>query len=142
VREALLGSLRFTPYPDAAPALGRVRTLGLPTAVVSNWDCSLRGVLADLGLAGLLDAVVVSAEVGSAKPDPGIFEAALQTLGCLPQTALFVGDSLDTDVAGARNAGLRAVLLDRTGAVEPPAGVERIFSLETLDELLVPAPTR
>jgi putative hydrolase of the HAD superfamily len=139
--ELLLSAIRFSPYPDAAGALARVRVLGLPAAVVSNWDCSLRSVLADLGLGGMVDAVVVSAEVGSAKPEPGIFEAALQRLGCPAETALFVGDSLDTDVAGARNAGLRAVLLDRGGAMEAPAGVERIFSLETLDELIVPAST-
>ena len=48
-------SLRFRPYPDTAAALGRLRQLGVRTAVVSNWDVSLRGILAELGLGGLVD---------------------------------------------------------------------------------------
>jgi putative hydrolase of the HAD superfamily len=131
--EALLASLRFSPYPDAAPALADLRSAGVRLAVVSNWDCSLRSVLADLGLAGALDAVVVSAEAGAAKPDRRIFETALARVRVRPQNALFVGDSLETDVAGARAAGIRALLLDR-GAQDADREVERIFSLAELSD--------
>jgi putative hydrolase of the HAD superfamily len=137
--EALLDSIRFRPYADAAPALAVLRAGGLRLAVVSNCDCSLRGVLADLGLAAAVDAVVVSAEVGSAKPDRGIFEVALEHLRCMPENALFVGDSLETDVRGARAAGLRALLLQRSGAHADDPGVERIFGLEELAELITAA---
>ena len=64
-------SLRFRPYPDAAPALGRLRQLGIRSAVVSNWDVSLRGVLGEVGLGGLVDEIVVSAEAGAAEARPG-----------------------------------------------------------------------
>jgi putative hydrolase of the HAD superfamily len=135
--EALLASLRFSPYPDVAPALGRLRQLGIRTAVVSNWDVSLRAVLADVGLGGLVDTVVVSAEVGTKKPDPAIVEAALERLRCPAQTALMVGDSPETDVAGARAAGVRPVLLDRMGTGAGDAGVDRISTLAELDKLLL-----
>jgi putative hydrolase of the HAD superfamily len=136
--EALLQAIRFRPYPDAAPALGRLRHLGIRSAIVSNWDVSLRRTLGEIGLAGLVDEIVVSAEAGVAKPAPGIFELALRRLRCPPGKALFVGDSPETDIAGAQRAGLRAVLIDRTAAAPEQEGVERIFSLENLEELLAP----
>jgi putative hydrolase of the HAD superfamily len=135
--EDLMTSLRFTPYPDAAPTLGRLRQLGLRSAVVSNWDVSLRGVLADVGLGGLVDAVVVSAEAGVKKPDPAIVEAALQQLGCPARTALMVGDSPETDVAAARAAGVRPVLLDRAGTAADTTEMDRILTLSELEALLL-----
>jgi HAD superfamily hydrolase (TIGR01509 family) len=140
LKEVLLRSLRFRPYPDAAPVLGRLRQLGVMSAVVSNWDVSLRGILGELGLSGLVDDVVVSAEAGAAKPRPDIFELALRRLRCAPARALFVGDSPETDVAGALAAGMHAVLLDRTGSAADYVEVERVFTLESIVELLVPPP--
>jgi putative hydrolase of the HAD superfamily len=136
--EVLLDSLRFTPFPDAAPALAALRGEGLRLAVVSNWDCSLRSVLAELGLAGAVDAIVVSAEVGATKPDAAIFQAALRELRREPGEAVFVGDSLETDVQGARAAGLRAMLLERGRAAVTvaPDDVERVYSLHDLVELI------
>jgi putative hydrolase of the HAD superfamily len=132
----LLESIRFTPYPDAAPALGVVRSLGLRAAVVSNWDCSLGSVLEDLGLGGLVNTVVTSAAAGAAKPDPAIFEVALQEVRCAAENAVFVGDSPETDIAGARAAGIRAVLVDRSVTIGDTGGVETIASLEGLPELI------
>ena len=130
--EVLLDSLRFAPFPDAAPALASLRTRGIRLAVVSNWDCSLRSVLAGLGLAAAVDEVVVSAEVGALKPDPRIFAVALEKLRCAPSEALFVGDSIETDVLGAHAAGMRALLLDRGGGGAGSQDGERIFSLNDL----------
>ena len=74
--------------------------------------------------APLVDAVVHSSRAGSAKPDPGIFSAALARLDVAPGEALHVGDEPVEDVLGARSAGLRAVLIDRAGRVPAlPAGV-------------------
>jgi putative hydrolase of the HAD superfamily len=137
--DALLDSLRFAPFPDAAPALAKLRAAGFRLAVVSNWDCSLRSVLGELGLAGAVDAIVVSAQAGARKPDPRIFQVALEQLGCEQGNALFVGDSLQTDVVGARAAGLRAVLLDRAGRGHAD---EEIVSVRSLTELVaLAAPT-
>jgi len=136
LQEALLHSIRFRPYPDAAPALGRLRLLGFRSAVVSNWDVSLRRVLGEIGLSGLVDHVVVSAEAGVAKPAPGIFELALRRLQCSADRAVMVGDSPETDIAGAHGAGIRAVLIDRAAATEVDDGVERIFTLDNLEDLV------
>jgi HAD superfamily hydrolase (TIGR01509 family) len=138
--EVLLESLRFTPFPDAATSLGALRASGIRAAVVSNWDCSLGGVLAGLGLAGLLDAVVTSAEVGVPKPDSLIFESALAAVQCPPARAILVGDSLEIDVAGGRAAGIRSVLLDRGASASDPGDVERIFTLDNLPALIDGSP--
>ena len=131
VEAALLGAVRFRPYPEVPDALARLRARGARLAVVSNWDVSLHDVLERTGLRSLVDAVVISAELGAAKPDPAIFRAALARLGAAPGDALHVGDSVEHDVAGARAAGIEAVLLVRDGA-EAPDGVRAIASLDDL----------
>ena len=114
-REALLGSLAFRAFDDVAPALRELRGRGLTLVVASNWDCSLREVLDSAGVLGLVDGAVSSAEAGAAKPDPAPFRAALAAAGCEPHEAVHVGDSEENDVAGARAAGIRPVLLRRGG---------------------------
>jgi putative hydrolase of the HAD superfamily len=138
--EVLLDSLRFVPFPDAPGALGTLRSLGLRAAVVSNWDCSLGGLLAGLGIGGLVDAVVTSAETGVRKPDRRIFETALANVQCAPERAIFVGDSLEVDVDGARTAGIRAVLLDRAGTGPGGEDVEAIATLDSLPALVSGSP--
>ncbi len=131
VEEALLLAVRFRPYPEVPGALARLRAGGARLAVVSNWDVSLHDVLERTGLRPLVDAVVVSAELGVAKPDPAIFAAALERLGAAAGDALHVGDSVEHDVAGARAAGIDAVLVARDGA-EVPDGVRAVASLDDL----------
>ena len=115
LRDAMLASLRFRAFPDAAPALGELRGRGLALVVVSNWDCSLPRVLEEAGLLRLVDGVVSSAEAGAAKPDPAPFRRGLDLLGATPAESVHVGDSRRNDVDGARAAGMEAVLLSREG---------------------------
>jgi putative hydrolase of the HAD superfamily len=132
---ALLAALRFTGYPDAAPALRQLRAAGWTLVVVSNWDASLGERLAEAGLAGLLDGAVASAQAGSAKPDPLIFTRALELAGTRAGETWHVGDSPEADGAGARAAGLAPVLIDRDGTARPPDGVPVIRSLAELPAL-------
>ena len=71
------------------------------------------------------------ASAGASKPDPAIFEYALELAGCSAARALHVGDSLEEDVNGARAAGIEAVWLNRAGA---PA-TDGVPTIATLDEL-------
>jgi putative hydrolase of the HAD superfamily len=116
LRGALLAALRFRPYAEVPGVLAELGELGVARVVVSNWDVSLRAVLDRTGLTPLLDGIVISAEVGAAKPDPAIFERALAVAGARAEEAVHVGDTPDVDVAGALAAGLRAIHLDRSGA--------------------------
>jgi len=132
---AMLGSLRFSAYPDVSATLAALRGRGLALVVVSNWDVSLSAVLADVGLAEALDGVLTSAALGAPKPAVAIFEAALALAGVTPAQALHVGDSLAHDVRGARAAGVAPVLLRRTGA-EGSSAPPEVPVISSLAELL------
>jgi len=138
VREAMLAAIRFGAQPDAFGALRALRSRGVRLVVASNWDCSLGEVLAAAGLLPLVDGVVSSAVVGAAKPDPALFEAALAVAGTPAEEAVHVGDSPDHDVAGARAAGVRAILLDRRG-VAATTDVPVVRRLDELPSLLLGA---
>ena len=136
LQAALLASLRFAAYDDVPPTLRALRAAGHRLVVVSNWDVSLHEMLRATGLRALVDGAVSSAEAGVPKPGAGIFERALALAGGRAANAVHAGDSLEHDVAGARAAGLRAVLVARGGTPpEVPAGVSVIRSLTELPGL-------
>jgi HAD superfamily hydrolase (TIGR01509 family) len=99
-------------YPGVPECLDSLRAEGLPLVLVSNAPASLPSLLEDLGLARRFDHLVVSAIVGCEKPDPRIFREALRVAGARAATAVHVGDLRSVDVAGARAAGIRPVLVD------------------------------
>jgi putative hydrolase of the HAD superfamily len=121
----------FVPYPDAEPALRRLRSAGFPVAAISNWDNSLPVVLEMLGWTDLFDVVVPSLVFGHEKPDRRIFDHALNLLGVDPQVALHIGDDPIDDLQGARAAGLRAVLIDRDREVSTPPYLHSLDDIET-----------
>ncbi len=89
------------------------------------------------GLEPHVEAVVISEEVGVAKPEPGIFQTALRQAGLEPAEAVMVGDSWEVDILGARNAGLGAVWLNRYGQVAPdPEIAAEIRTYEPLPPVL------
>jgi putative hydrolase of the HAD superfamily len=92
----------------ASRALALLRERGCATAVVSNFDRRLHGILAGLGLEPLLDVVVLPSDARAEKPDPAIFALALERLGIAAHAAVFVGDHPEEDIEGARRAGLVA----------------------------------
>eukprot|EP00879_Flechtneria_rotunda_P005768 GHRR01006069.1.p1 GENE.GHRR01006069.1~~GHRR01006069.1.p1 ORF type:complete len:140 (+),score=43.52 GHRR01006069.1:1056-1475(+) len=96
--------------PGAIPALEKLKAAGTRLAVVSNFDTRLRPILSELGVSQLFDTVVVSAEVGWEKPNPNIFQHALQCLQLSSSDVVHVGDDRRNDVWGARDAGVTAWL--------------------------------
>jgi putative hydrolase of the HAD superfamily len=114
-------------YDDVVPALEELTRRGTRLAIVSNWDSYLPRLLAALGLDRFFPVVLVSALEGTSKPDPEIFLRACRRLDVAPAESLHVGDSVAEDLAGARGAGLSALLLDRAGA--HPEITDRIVSL-------------
>jgi putative hydrolase of the HAD superfamily len=123
-------------FPDVRPALERLGSAGYRLGVVSNFDSRLDEVLSGLGIAGYFEHVVVSSRTGAAKPDAAIFRRALELFGVASASAWHVGDTPGEDVAGARSAGIRAVLLDRLGRYTDRDAPERVGSLTELCALV------
>jgi len=123
------------PYAEVADVLIRLKEMGYRLGIVSNWSWNLRQRVAQAGLADFFEVVWASAYAGCNKPHPAIFHQALEQMGVPPQRALYVGDSYDHDVVGARNAGLDAVLLDREGTAQSP-DCPLIRDLRQLEALL------
>lgn len=102
--------------PDTVvPALTALRTAGYRLVVVSNANGTLHAKFDRLGLTPLVDCVLDSCEFGVEKPDPKLFEIAIERSGARPETTVHVGDLYHVDVLGARAAGLTGVLYDEAG---------------------------
>jgi putative hydrolase of the HAD superfamily len=112
----------------AVDAVGALRKAGYRLGVVSNAEGRVERDLAGAGFAGMFGTVVDSHLVGVEKPDPRIFQIALERLGASAETTIFLGDVPAVDVAGARAAGLTPVLLDRHD-LYADAGSARVTSI-------------
>ena len=126
--------------PGAIALAAALKRAGVAFVIVTNNVTSEQRLKLDrCGLRPYVDALITSEDVGVTKPDARIFETALAAAGVRPAEAVMLGDSWMTDVAGARAAGVRAVWLNRTGAVSPDssagATVSEIQSLEPLADV-------
>ena len=103
------------PLDGAAACLTRLRDGGVRVGVVSNADGRVEGALQRAGLADLLEVIVDSGVVGVAKPDPRIFDYALEPLGLAPEQTWYLGDTVAYDMAAADAAGLLGWVIDHRG---------------------------
>ncbi|MBI4198791.1 MAG: HAD family hydrolase [Chloroflexi bacterium] len=116
-------------YDDAIPALDTLKRRGLTLGLLSNIGREPRQLMESHGLTAYLDFAVTSQEIGSNKPHPPMFLAALERAGVQASEALHVGDSYLSDVQGARSLGIHAVLVDREGVAEAPKDCPRVSGL-------------
>ncbi len=130
----------FEMYDDVPEALRELQRQGVRMGLISNSHRSLVGFQEHFALHGLMTVAVSSAEFGVMKPDPRIFQEALDQMQVSAAEAVMVGDSLPHDVLGARQLGMRGVWLDRDGrrdqATHLDATIPVIGSLVELPELL------
>ena len=120
---------------EVQPALSGLRAAGYRLGLISNTEDNLRAVLARTGLDANFESLVLSAEVGSEKPEPAIFQEALRQMAVAPEHAVFVGDFYAIDVVGARGVGITPILLDARG-LSADRDVTRVGSLAELVEVL------
>lgn len=104
------------PVDGLAETMDQLDVRGIIAGVISNSDGRLEDRLAEIGIRDRFDFVLDSAVVGVSKPEPRIFELALEASGLPPSKAAYVGDYYEVDVVGARSVGMRPVLFDPVGA--------------------------
>ncbi len=120
-RRAMAGAAALLPLVKARARVG---------IVSNNLLDEQREKLRECGLEPFVDALVVSEELGVSKPDPRMFEVALERVGAAAGDTVMLGDSWVADVAGARACGIRAIWFNRHGTPAPEPGVEEIRALE------------
>lgn len=136
MRESLGEAVRFAPFPEVDAVLDALRAAGARLVIVSNWDISLYEVLDQIGLRERVDAVVISAEEGLAKPDPELIRRAVSRVGGSPDSTVWhVGDDPASDLELARAAGVLPVLVDRYAQY---GAFDEVIVLDSLEGLLPP----
>ena len=136
--------------PDAIPTLELLRRRGYRLAIVSNAgdDADVQMLIDNAGIRPYFDYIITSAAAGVRKPNPRIFNMALEALGIGPHQAVMIGDLLEADVLGAHNAGLPGIWISRRaspnsalahdGTIVPDAEIKTLAELpEVLEKLAV-----
>ena len=127
----------FFLYDDVPATFRALSALGIRMGLISNSHRCLASFQSHFDLDGLISVTVSSSNFGFMKPHPSIFRAALELMHVAAEDATMVGDSFEHDVEGARQAGMRGILLARGASGPPPdADVPVIRSLSELPGLV------
>ena len=119
-------------FDEVPVALAELQAKGFRLAIASNFDSRLHAVCDGLAALREIDLRIISSEVGCRKPGRAFFEALVARTGCKSSEVLMVGDDAANDIAGARKAGLGAILINRRGS----AAAGEIGNLVELLDLL------
>ena len=128
----------MTPSPGLIGLMPRLKAMGLKVGVGTNMTADIQfAKLERLGVLHDVDFMVSSEEINAEKPDRRLFDRCVEKAGCRADACVYVGDSLQKDVFGAENAGLRAVWFRPVAdGAAPPKDVACITSLGHLPDLL------
>jgi putative hydrolase of the HAD superfamily len=133
-------------FPDAHPCLDSLEVLlpGVRFGIVTNSVMTFQQQkMLTIGLTPRIEHTIASDDVGFAKPDRRIFDAAIEVFGVAPSDAVYIGDRLETDGIGATDAGIRGIWLSRRTpsdvelALAHSRGVRVVRSLDEVPALLV-----
>ncbi len=116
------------PYADVPATLATLRERGVRVGIVSNYGQDIRPAFARHGLDGLVDAYVISYEVGFVKPELEMWRTALKIMQAEPEQTLMVGDHAAGD-GGAIVAGITALILPLVPSPRLPRGLDRVLKL-------------
>lgn len=120
-------------FSDTRELLEYLRTKGYPMHLITNgFEHTQHLKLRHSGIDGFFRHVITSESAGSLKPQLAIFEYALGKAGCAASEALMVGDALEVDILGAREAGMDQAYYN---PAVPPRGIQPTYTLRTLSDL-------
>ena len=123
-------------FDDVEPTLDDLKKRGLILGLISNVEQEMNDTFTRLGLDTWLDIIVTSLDAGAGKPQPEIFLEALKRADVAADETLYVGDQYRVDVIGARGAGIRGILIDRTGYHRDITDYPKLGSLLELTDYL------
>lgn len=123
-------------FDDVLPTMDLLKQRGLTLGLISNMNQNGDDLARTMGLTPYLDFAVTSAEIGSEKPHPPIFLAALDKAGAQSTESIHVGDQITSDIEGATNVGINPVLVDRDGNHPNTTLCPRIETLMELPALV------
>ena len=123
---------------DAEAVLWALRRRGYRLGVIANQQPGTEQRLLEWNLLQFFDVIAASAEVGAAKPDPGLFLWALRHADCAPQNAAMIGDRIDNDILPAKALGMKTVrILSGPSAAYRPADDPADRTISSLSDLLL-----
>ena len=125
--------------PDTHQVLDWLRVQGIRRGICSNAPFPpelMRRQMSSKGIAQMVDAIVLSSEVGKRKPSPELYRAALDAIGTKAERTVFVGDRLREDYEGPRSVGMRAIIVLAHAEEPPPNGIPSINTLADLPDVL------
>ncbi|MGV8171351.1 MAG: HAD family hydrolase [Candidatus Woesearchaeota archaeon] len=119
-------------YPDTLPAIQKLKEKYV-LILVANIDCFSREMVEKHKLGEYFNEMVLSCDAGMLKSDKGFYNTILNKLGLDTDDVVIVGDSIESDMETARNAGIKGILLDRNDRREYS---NKILSLNDLENYL------
>lgn len=122
-------------YDDVKPALSALKKAGYRLGVISNWSDQLESLLRGLELLPYFDDIMASGAVGYRKPNPVMFQLAMERMGVGPEDCAHVGDHLEADGAGAANVSIRPIIIDRKNQ-NSNCGFDHVTSLTQILDIL------
>lgn len=133
------GRAKLEVFPDTIPCLEALHQTRLPMGIITQTILGeeefRRHHLRRFNLEHYFSVIVTTEDAGYDKPDPRLFQRALQLSRSLPDETIHVGDTYERDVVGAKAAGIRAIFIDRLGGHEYP-DCEKISALTELPKLI------
>ena len=101
----------INPLPNATEVLSCLKSQGYKIGLISNCSSSIPQIVKRLPFASLIDVSVYSSLVGMQKPDPRIYQLAVEQLVVEPEDCLYIGDGDSQELTGASKVGMQPVLL-------------------------------
>lgn len=123
-------------FPDLIQCINDLRDLGLILGLISNINMSGKKIAEKLGVSSYFNYVFTSEDLGYEKPNKMIFEKSLDIAKLTPSEVVFIGDQVESDILGAKNANILPILLDRYNNYENYSEVIKINDLFQLQEII------
>ncbi len=123
-------------FPDLIQCINDLRDMGLILGLISNINMSGKKIAEKLGISSYFNYVFTSEDLGYEKPNKMIFEKSLDIAKLTPSEVVFIGDQVESDILGAKNANILPILLDRYNNYENYSEVIKINDLFQLQEII------